>query len=515
MSPAPVRVGVALSGGVDSAVAALFLQRCVPLWRDVEALWSMTRPMSLGVVRDALEERRSCSEIGVRASVARARHDPAAAVHYFPLFMKNWEDVAEGGDQRWCEAAQREYNDATDVARSVGLLQGDEMLPLHNYSACYVEKCFEPMLSAYARGATLNVDVLCNAEVKFDALLRSLLATGNAQYLATGHYARTVAFPHNESDNTTARRVGIARPFSARRDLNDQTVFLSRLSQFQTARAVFPLGHVFEQKTDVRAVAAHFGLTQVSAKKTSTGLCFVGNRYRNAARGGGSGFSTFLEEYISPNDAMLRRLTAEGKQTIFVDAETNSVVETSQLVLMGECCQPLLPAYSLTLGQMIRGKSKDGATARYYVQGKELFAVQRCEEKEQEEHVRYLRTVRLVDRWDHPLLYAMVAELRDVLLTVPPHWFSEKRASDVQLRCHCCARHQDSLRPATMCFAWSNLRDEAADGCIRVSHASVMFDEPVRALTTGQALVAYGSLTRDGAVGDAAEWFVLASGWIA
>ncbi|PWU87648.1 putative tRNA-methyl transferase [Trypanosoma cruzi] len=131
MSCTVVRVAIALSGGVDSAVAALFLRRCVPHWGDVEALWRLERPLALCEVVEALEQQRPLSEVVALAPATGNSHDPAAAVKYFPLFMKNWDDAFEsdGVGQSWCEAAQQEYNDATDVARALGLLHSREILP--------------------------------------------------------------------------------------------------------------------------------------------------------------------------------------------------------------------------------------------------------------------------------------------------------------------------------------------------------------------------------------------------
>ncbi|RNF26189.1 tRNA-methyl transferase [Trypanosoma conorhini] len=528
MSIASVRVAVALSGGVDSAVAALFLRRCVPRWADVEALWRTRRPLALREVVGALEQRRPWSEVvACAAATAGTAHNPAAAVRYFPLFMRNWEDASEGdgAGRRWCEAAQQDYHDATDVARLLGLLRQGEMLPLHNYSACYVERCFQPMLHAYARGETLNVDVLCNEEVKFQALLDALLAAGRADYLATGHYARTVAAPRLcGSSGAAAEARVIARPFSAGNDLNDQTVFLSRLSTKQALRAIFPLGHVFARKAEVRAVADHFGMKRVSAKKTSTGLCFVGEHYKKIGKDDGrragscvSGFRSFLGEYIAPDSAALQRLTAAGRRTTFMNAETGAVVEASELALRGEGGGPLLPAYSLTLGQLVRGSGEGGKLARYYVQRKDLFSPSGAANDESSCHddwgyARQLRTVWLVDRWDHPLLYATVAQLRDVALPLHPRWLAQQAAGEVRLRCRCCARHQEPLRPAELCFAWGDA--EESEDRVRVARATVRFEEPVRALTAGQALVSYISLAKEGAE-DAAGWFVAASGWIA
>ncbi|KAH9599998.1 hypothetical protein LSM04_007018 [Trypanosoma melophagium] len=523
MPSTAVRVAVALSGGVDSAVVALLLKRCASQWRDVEALCSLNNPLSLGELQKTLEQRRSWSDVLPTPSkmMIRGPHDLSASVHYVPVFMKNWEDAVEVRDGRrvWCEMAQQDYNDATEVARSIGLLSSGEMMPLHNYSARYVEKCFEPMLDAYARGATLNVDILCNSEVKFHALLNTLIDSDKAHYIATGHYARTALFQCDDNDRGKVQV--IARPFSAGRDLNDQTVFLSRLSTLQASKALFPLGHVFKEKADVRAVAAYFGLTAVCKKKTSTGICFVGEHYKRKSHNDGDvdndkkmhpgcGFSSFLEEYIAPNNITLERIVAGGSKTKFVNAETGNEVEASKLLLFGGSNTSVLPAYSVTLGQLIRGKDNSGRVLRYYVQNKELFPLQECDGEKEGDCLRFLRTVWLVDRWDHPLLYKSVAELKDVALSLHPRSLGQ-HGEEIRLRCLCCARHQEPLRQATLCFALRDVHE--ANDCIRVSYATVVFDAPVRALTTGQALVAYWPLNTC-AVDGAASLFVLASGWI-
>jgi tRNA-specific 2-thiouridylase len=128
------RVIVALSGGVDSAVAALLLRR--------------------------------------------AGHD----VH--GLFMHNWEE----DDSGYCTAAE-DFQDARRVAAELGI-------PLHrvDLSGAYRERVFAHFLAAYRQGLTPNPDVLCNREIKFGDCLTHALRLGAAA-LATGHYARLLTGP--------------------------------------------------------------------------------------------------------------------------------------------------------------------------------------------------------------------------------------------------------------------------------------------------------------------------------
>ena len=101
------------------------------------------------------------------------------------LFMDNWED---GEDEAYCTAAQ-DFQDARQVCEVLGI-------PLHkmNFAAEYRERVFRHFLDGYAAGNTPNPDVLCNSEIKFKAFLEHALRLG-AAHIATGHYARLTAAP--------------------------------------------------------------------------------------------------------------------------------------------------------------------------------------------------------------------------------------------------------------------------------------------------------------------------------
>jgi tRNA-specific 2-thiouridylase len=126
----PERVVVGMSGGVDSAVAALLLKR---------AGWDV---------------------VG--------------------LFMKNWVD---DDDDEYCSTRQ----DLIDAAAAADVIGVD--LEAVNFSAEYKDRVFAEFLREYSAGRTPNPDVLCNAEIKFKAFLDHAMRLG-ASKIATGHYAR-------------------------------------------------------------------------------------------------------------------------------------------------------------------------------------------------------------------------------------------------------------------------------------------------------------------------------------
>lgn len=95
------------------------------------------------------------------------------------LFMKNWDDSTGP-----CTAAQ----DFDDVASVCEMLK----IPYYavNFAEDYRTQVFEGFLRDYEAGFTPNPDILCNREIKFKSLMNKALELG-ADFLATGHYART------------------------------------------------------------------------------------------------------------------------------------------------------------------------------------------------------------------------------------------------------------------------------------------------------------------------------------
>lgn len=94
-------------------------------------------------------------------------------------------------------------------------------------------------LAQQSRGRTPNPCVVCNKKIKFGLLFDKALSMG-ADFLATGHYARIkkVSGTLKERYLTPFQ----TKLFSAKDTDKDQTYFLHQLNQRQLNRIIFPLG---------------------------------------------------------------------------------------------------------------------------------------------------------------------------------------------------------------------------------------------------------------------------------
>lgn len=126
-------------------------------------------------------------------------------------------------------------------------------------SAEFQRSVVEATAEAYAAGRTPNPCVLCNASIKFGALLERARDAGAR--LATGHYARIVAVPGG---------LRLARALDASKD---QTYFLYRLGPEDLEYVIFPLGEL--TKATVRKMAVARGLAGKHGRE-SQDACFVG-----------------------------------------------------------------------------------------------------------------------------------------------------------------------------------------------------------------------------------------------
>ena len=102
--------------------------------------------------------------------------------HVIGLFMKNWHDesVTISNECPWLD----DSNDAMIVAQSL-------KIPFQtiDLSKEYNTRIIQYMFREYKHGRTPNPDILCNREIKFDIFMKIALDLG-ADFIATGHYSR-------------------------------------------------------------------------------------------------------------------------------------------------------------------------------------------------------------------------------------------------------------------------------------------------------------------------------------
>jgi len=114
---------------------------------------------------------------------------------------------------------------------------------------------------------TPNPCVVCNKEIKFGLLLEKALAL-DADYIATGHYART----NLDTNLTIVENVDKVRLMKGKDKEKDQSYFLWMLNQKQLKRILFPIGDY--TRKEVENLARKFKLPVLKAKK-SVEICFI------------------------------------------------------------------------------------------------------------------------------------------------------------------------------------------------------------------------------------------------
>ncbi len=228
-TPARERVLVAISGGVDSAVAALL-------------------------------ERERGAEVAC-------------------VTLKLWADERTDGEQACC--SPEAVRSARGLAHSLGLPHFT--LDLETEFRRDVVGAF---VDGYRAGTTPNPCVLCNGDLRIDAMV-ALADRLCAASLVTGHYARV-------ADDGQGPLLAAAAD-----EAKDQSYMLSGLRPATLARLRFPLAGL--TKPEVREIAAGAGLA-VASKRESQDLCFLA----------GEGKRSFLERHAGLSDREGALVAADG-----------------------------------------------------------------------------------------------------------------------------------------------------------------------------------------------------------
>ncbi len=174
-------------------------------------------------------------------------------------------DYKEDKRKRCCNIS--DLLDANEVARKIGIT--DYVIDLREDFRKFV---VEPFVEEYKKGRTPNPCILCNQFIKFEILF-SKLNELNADFIATGHYARVL-----KVDNEYGLFKGID-------ETKDQSYFLFSIPKERLSKILFPVGDL--RKEDVRKIAEEIGL-HISKKTESQDICFIEGSYQG-----------FIKKYIS------------------------------------------------------------------------------------------------------------------------------------------------------------------------------------------------------------------------
>jgi len=212
-----IKIAVAMSGGVDSSVAA------------------------------ALLKKQGYDVMGV--------------------FMRFWSEPPQG-ELELDEFANRCCSvEAEKMARNVCEKIG---LPFYilNIAQEFKKAVVDYFLSELKKGATPNPCVVCNKEIKFKLLMEKAEGLG-ADFIATGHYARVKRETKNQKPKTKNYEYYLLK---AKDKSKDQSYFLYNLTQSQLAKYLFPVGDYL--KTDARKKAKKLDLP-VWNRPESQEICFI------------------------------------------------------------------------------------------------------------------------------------------------------------------------------------------------------------------------------------------------
>jgi tRNA U34 2-thiouridine synthase MnmA/TrmU len=521
-APLRKRVVVAMSGGVDSSVAAYLLR----------------------------QQRNAAVTSNDEQGSARASVRSAPVIG---LFMNNWNSLDEdrdwnnepdsgthsddrgAGGTAFCTHSEQDRKDAQAICDQLDV-------PLHStsFAAEYWTHVFAPFVAALSNSTSShqmpNPDVMCNSEIKFGKMKDYCLKQLKVDAVATGHYARLwrrhkepwmgqdgytdvivsdseepsgfKSLPLSDTEMPVFVRDSLSsedaewmdawgRPprlrfkvdeldrsstplLLAAADLSkDQSYFLSMTPGAAFHNVLFPLGYLLKQHKPSENQSATHHLTTVrdiagrarlgtALKRDSTGICFIGKR-----RGGFSSFMSQYVDYHSPVDS--QKPQDELTRGRFINVDTGEVVQE-------------LPSDSsmhvYTIGQ---GAKISGAASKWFVVDapRRSLAIMGDVTTGQSE-----RDVWVCQGTHHPALFTdrlfICASGFSWVAGCPPPQLdpnviaNSSGYSSRGMRALCRIRH---LQPLVGC----EVRWENNDNSIM----SVVFDCPLRGVTPGQIAALY------------------------
>ena len=196
-------------------------------------------------------------------------------------FIKSWSDTKDDlGQCTWIADRKMAMKIASQL--NIPLITLDFEKP-------YKKQVVNEMYKLYKKGITPNPDVDCNNRVKFPLLWKAAKKLG-ADFIATGHYVRikktidkkdvnklkSYNVKGSTIKNSSGRVGGVNYNYQllrAKDESKDQSYFLYRLTQKDLEHSLFPIGEL--TKKQVRAIAKKNKFQNFNRKST-TGICFIG-----------------------------------------------------------------------------------------------------------------------------------------------------------------------------------------------------------------------------------------------
>lgn len=163
----------------------------------------------------------------------------------------------------------------------------------------FIDRVIGPFTSAYGEGITPNPCILCNMHIKFPYLLEEAKKS-NAQFIATGHYARTARTGMGNGTAAATDGISLLRKGVDRK--KDQSYVLYRLSSEELGRLLLPLGEL--TKMEVREIARSLRLP-AAERPESQEICFIDQ----------GGYAKFIEE-LSPSSSRSGRIVDMTGKTL-------------------------------------------------------------------------------------------------------------------------------------------------------------------------------------------------------
>ena len=197
-------------------------------------------------------------------------------------FMKNWSDTKNKfGECAWKD----DRKSAMKIASRLNI----PLITL-DFEKEYRKEVVDTMFNLYQKGITPNPDIDCNQKIKFPLLWKTAKKLG-ADYVVTGHYARIKRVINDKSNLKLNNKIGgsyINNKYQsaneskqhysyellrAKDESKDQSYFLYRLNQNDLKHSLFPIGDY--TKKHVREIAKKNKFENFNRKGT-VGICFIG-----------------------------------------------------------------------------------------------------------------------------------------------------------------------------------------------------------------------------------------------